>query len=96
MWGMEVAADMVGQLLDAPKEGAHSQFHLIAAEDGLVGQGAFEVSVDQFVGVEVRGVARQVVQLDLFGVRPSRFSSLSRGGPGDRRGRDGSWCRSRR
>ncbi|MFE3797037.1 hypothetical protein KHQ06_16160 [Nocardia tengchongensis] len=51
---MEVTADMAGQLLDRPEERPRRQFHLVVAEDGLVGQGAFEVGVDQFVGVEVR------------------------------------------
>lgn len=54
MWTLEVVADMTGQLLGTPEEQPHRQFHLVVAEDGLVGQGVFEVGVDQFVGVEVR------------------------------------------
>ena len=64
MWGLEVAEDSARQLLDAVEERPDGDVHLVAAGDDLVGEVAFEVGVDQFVGVEVRGVRGQEVQLD--------------------------------
>lgn len=65
---MEVGADVVGEFLDAVEEGLDRVVHLVGGGDDLVGEGAFEVGVDQFVWVEVRGVGGQVVQFDLLGV----------------------------
>jgi hypothetical protein len=60
----EVRLHVGGAFLDAAEERPDGGLHLVDVGDHLVGQVPLEIGVDKLVGVEIRGVGRQEVQLD--------------------------------
>ncbi len=64
---LEVAEYVGGELLDSVEEGPGRALHLGPVGDGLVGESALQIGVDEFIGAQVRRVSRQEMQLDPVG-----------------------------
>lgn len=61
---LEVAEHTGRELLNAVEERPDRSLHLGPVGDDLVGERVLQIGVDQLVGVEVRGVGGQEMQID--------------------------------